>query len=360
MKLGTSALACASLFLAAACGSESDGNPAGVGSSSTSAGSGGSTGSAGAGTGASGQSSSGNGGSAGSGGAGGGLTCPMVDLSDPQLYEFELDPHVLDPTTVDSLEIQYAELDTRTQPIGKLVVFLPGANNVPADWQHHGQKLAEFGYHVLIPHYNNRWSTNGVCDNMPSSCALDTRWEALVGEDASSAIEISRADSAEGRVVTMLQHLTTAHPGGDWGCYLEADGSLRYDKMVIAGISHGAASTGLYAIRRPFTRAVMHSSGPAGDPSEAKSTPLTAWYAFAHTEDPSYAPIVGSWDDFGIPGAPTSIDGASPPYGDSHRLITSEATTYPHCSVAVHSSSPIVGNQYVFEPAWRYLYGVAP
>ena len=346
----------AALLVAGACSSESDDAPAEDGQSASSAGSGATSSVSSTGSGG-GSSGSGGGSTGGTGGVDQG---PDVDLSDPQLYEFELDPHVLDPTTVDSLETQYAQLDTRTTPLGKLLVFLPGANNVPSDWRQHGIKLAEFGYHVLIPHYNNRWSSEGVCDGQGGSCSLDTRWEALVGEDASSAIDISRADSAEGRVVTMLQHLTTAHPGGDWGYYLEDDGSLRYQDMVIAGISHGAASTGLYAIRRPFSRAVLHSSGPAGDPGETKLTPVDQWYAFAHTEDPAYDPIVSSWDSFGLLGALTSIDGSSAPYGDSHRLITSAGTTYPHCSVVVHSSSPLDGNEYVFEPAWRYLYGVAP
>jgi dienelactone hydrolase len=353
------------LILLAACSSTSDEDPghdatgasgsnavgAGAGSSMSSASGGAESGTGGVGTGA----------SSGTGGSGAGERGPNVDLSDPQLYEFELDPHVLDPSTVDSLEIQYAQLDTRTTPVGKLVVFLSGATNTPGDWKQHGRKLAEFGFHVLLPHYNNRWSSGqDLCAGMGGSCALDTRWEALVGEDTSSVVDISRADSAEGRVVTMIKHLTTAHVGGDWGYYLNADDSLRYEHMVIAGISHGAASTGLYAIRTPFSRAVMHSSGPAGDPSENKQTPLSEWYAFAHTEDPAYDPIVSSWANFGLLGALTSIDGSAPPYGDTHQLITSAGTTYPHCSVAVHDSSPINGNAYVFEPAWRYMYGVAP
>jgi hypothetical protein len=282
-------------------------------------------------------------------------------LTAPQLYEFELDPLALDPTVADSFDTQYAQLDTRTTPVGKLIVFLSGSTNTPADWRDHGRKLAEFGFHVLIPHYDNRWSNENVCAGMGSSCSLDTRWEALVGEDTSAAVDIARADSAEGRVVKMLEHLTTAHPGGDWGWFLDANGAPRYAEMVIAGISHGAASTGLYAARRAFSRAVMHSGSPAGDPNDPKLTPLSEWYAFAHTGDPAYDAIVNGWASFGLLGDPTSIDGSSAPFGDSHRLITSEASTYPHCSVAVHSSSPTDnGGAFLFEPCWRYLYGVAP
>ncbi len=300
-----------------------------------------------------------DGGVAGSAGAAGSTTGPNVDASDPKLNEFELDPHVLDPTTADSPALEYAELDTRAKPLGKLVIFLPGANNVPRDWRDHGRELAKFGFHVVIPHYNNRWSSDGTCDGMPNSCSNDTRWEALVGEDTSAAIAIPRADSAEGRVVTILKHLVTEHPGGDWGYYLGPNDAVLYDKMIIAGISHGAASAGLYAIKRPFTRNVMHSSGPAGNKADAKMTPLSTWYAFTHTADPAYDAIASSLQNFALEGEPTSIDGASAPFAGSHRLISSAESTYPHGSTCAHSSSPKdAGGDYLFEAAWRYLYGV--
>ncbi len=345
---------------AAGAASPSAGTSSGAASSmagaggNTSAGTGGgvTAGEAGSSSGAGGTAAGGSG-----GGAGGGSSGPQVDLTDPQLYELELDPHVLDPTTADSPALQYAQLDTRAMPLGKLVIFLPGANNVPRDWRDHGRQLAAFGFHVLIPHYNNRWSTSGVCDGQPNTCSNATRWEALVGEDTSTAIAIPRADSAEGRVVTMIKHLVTENPQGDWGYYLGDNDAVLYDKMIIAGISHGAASTGMYATKRPFTRAVMHSSGPAGSSAEAKMTPLSEWYAFTHTEDPAYDAIAGAIDNWELPGEPTSIDGATPPYGDSHRLITSATSNYPHGSTCAHSSSPMNGDVYVFEAAWRYLYG---
>lgn len=286
-------------------------------------------------------------------------TGPRVDRSQPKLYELTLDPRVLDPSTKDSLSPQFAQLDTRTAPRGRLVIFLPGANNVPRDWRDHGRKLAEYGFHVLIPHYNNRWSSDDTCTGQDSGCADNTRWEALVGEDSSKAIAIARADSAEGRVVTMLKHLQTAQPEGDWGFYLTLAGELDYSKSIIAGISHGAASAGMYAARRRFTRNVMHSSGPAGSAKAEKMTPVSRWYGFVHTADPAYAAITSAWNSFALPGALTSIDGQSAPFGGSQRLTASAMSSYPHGSVCVHSSSPKdASGKYLFEAAWRYLYGV--
>ncbi|MEM6996869.1 MAG: hypothetical protein AAF721_40580 [Myxococcota bacterium] len=282
----------------------------------------------------------------------GGDDGPNVDLSDPQLYEFELDPLALDPTVVDNIELQYAHLDTRAQPLGKLVFFLSGFTNTPAAWRDHGRQLASYGFHVVEPHYNNSWS----CGGMGGDCNADTRWEALTGEDTSTVIVASRADSAEGRVITMLEHLIDAHPGGDWGYYLNDDGTLRDEHVIIAGISHGASSSGLFASRRPFFRAVMHSGG-WGAVGDDPATPIEAFYGLSHVDDEQHPGHLGAWDAAGLSGAPANINEMMPPYGDSHRLIASTPNGYPHCSVVVHSSSPMDGEDYVFDPAWRVLYG---
>jgi hypothetical protein len=282
----------------------------------------------------------------------GGDDGPNVDVSDPQLYEFELDPLELDPTVVDNIELQYAHLDTRVEPIGKLVFFLSGYTNTPASWRNHGQQIAGWGFHVVEPHYNNSWD----CGDMGGSCGTDSRWEALVGEDVSQAIVASRADSAEGRVVTMLLHLAEVHPQGDWGWFLDDENNLRYEHVIIAGISHGASSSGLFATRRPFMRAVMHSGG-WWEVDDSSVTPIDLFYGLAHVDDEQYAGITSAWEAAGMLGAPTSIDDATPPYDDARQLITAVPNGYPHCSVCVSGDSPMEGDAYVFDPAWRYMYG---
>lgn len=286
------------------------------------------------------------------GSTGGGDGGPDVDVSDPQLYEFELDPAELDPTVVDNLELEYAHLDTRAEPIGKLVFFLPGFTNTPSNWRNHSIQLAGHGFHVIVPDYSNDWSCNGGGGN----CNEDTRWEALTGEPVSDVIDISRADSAEGRVITILHHLQRVHPGGDWGYYLQDDDTLRGEHLIIAGISHGASSTGLYATRREVFRAVMHSGAWGSVPADSV-TPVDVFYALSHADDKQYAGHVNAWDQAGLPGVPTIIEDEPPPYGGSHRLVATTPNGYPHCSVCVSGDSPMDGDGYVFDPAWRYMYG---
>ena len=282
---------------------------------------------------------------------GGGDAGPDVDLSDPQLYEFGIDPSAIDPEVMDYVELQYAHLDTRTEPLGKLVFFLSGYTNTPAAWRNFGRHLAGYGFHVVEPHYNNAWS----CDGTPN-CNEDSRWEALVGEDASSVIVVSRADSAEGRVIRMLEYLAQEHPGGDWGYYLDDDGTLRDEHVIIAGISHGASSTGLFASRRTFHRAVMHS-GAWWNLGDAPMTPIEAFYALSHQDDEQFPGHQDAWDAAGLLGDPTVIEDGAPPFGDSHRLVATTPNGYPHCSVVVSPDSPLVDDEYVFDPAWRVMYG---
>ncbi|MFY0539324.1 hypothetical protein [Nannocystis pusilla] len=58
-----------------------------------------------------------------------------------------------------------------------------------------------------------------------------------------------------------------------------------------------------------------------------------------------------------LPGEPFVVDGAAPPYMDSHRLVTSAATGDGHGSTQAGGSSPKDGDVYVFEPVWRAMYG---
>lgn len=285
----------------------------------------------------------------------GGPDGPNVDVSDPQLYEFELDPVVLDPTCVENLELQFAHLDTRAEPLGKLVFFLSGYTNVPSNWRDHGRQIASWGFHVVEPHYANDWD----CGDMGGTCGTDTRWEALVGEDISPVIVASRADSAEGRVVTMLKHLAEVHPQGDWGWFLDDNDELRYEHVIIAGISHGASSSGLFGTRRPFSRVVMHS-GAWWEADDASMTPVSEWYGLAHTDDPQYDGILSGWEGSGMVGMPTSIDEMDPPYGDARQLVTAVPNGYPHCSTCVSPDSPLDMGSFVFDPAWRVMYGAPP
>ena len=285
-----------------------------------------------------------------------GSSGPNVDRSDPMLHSFEFTADDADPEASESLGLQLAQLDTRVAPLGKLVVYLHGAGSAaPARCgaSEHGLMLARLGFHVFQPCYNSYYGV-GNCDQDIGGCRL----EAFEGVDHHAFIAIAPPDSIERRVVEGLRHLQALHPQGDWQFFLEGD-APRWSQIVISGISHGASSAGVIGIHRLVDRVVMLSGPLDTDQAWLQSTPMTArerFWGFSHTADDQHAGHLEAFEALGLPGDPTFVDQAEPPFGGSHRLITSSATSDGHGSTQAGGSSPRSANEYVFEQVWRQLY----
>jgi hypothetical protein len=278
----------------------------------------------------------------------------MVDVTDPQLYSITFKPNDADPDAKTKLGNQPAYLDTRVPPRGLLVVYLHGAG-VPGTCGStaHEKELAALGFHVLGPCYSSDYGI-GNCGDDIEGCRL----EAFEGIDHHKFIDIKPPDSIETRVAKGLTYLQSKNPKGDWTYYLDGD-KPRWSKIVISGISHGASSAGLIGLYRKTDRVVMLSGPLDTDQAWLKKTTLTPadrYFGFTHTADGQHPGHLEAFESLGLPGKITSVDGAMPPYGDSHRLKTSAATTDGHSSVQAGGSSPKDGTEYVFKPVWNYLY----
>jgi len=288
--------------------------------------------------------------------ADGGLPGPSVDRSDPMLYSFEFTARDADAEASESLGLQLGQLDTRVAPLGKLVVYLHGAGSAAPERcgaAEHGEMLTRLGFHVIQPCYNSYYGV-GNCGQDIGGCRL----EAFEGVDHHAFIAIAPPDSIERRVVEALEHLQALNPRGDWQYFLEG-GAPRWSQIVVSGISHGASSAGVIGIHRLVDRVVM-LSGPL-DTGQAwlESTPATPrehFWGFSHTADDQHAGHLEAFETLAVPGAPTFVEQADPPFGGSHRLITSSATSDGHGSTQAGGSSPRTANEYMFEQAWRQLY----
>ncbi|MCA9657925.1 MAG: hypothetical protein KC486_06240 [Myxococcales bacterium] len=284
---------------------------------------------------------------------------PMVDVSDPQLYSFEFTPDEADAAASQALATQLAYLDTQVEPLGKLVVYLHGAGAPQTcGSKAHGQVLAGMGFHVFSPCYISDYGVGNCGDNI-GGCRL----EAFEGVDHHPFVDITPENSAEVRIVKGLQYLQEQHPGGDWAYFLDGD-QPRWEKIVISGISHGASSSGVIGMNRIVDRVVMLSGPLDSGQAWLKGQPMTAidrFFAFTHTADNQHPGHLQSFTDMMLVGEPTAVDGAEPPYSDSHRLMSSADTDNGHVAVQAGGSSPKDGNnEYVYMPVWRYLYGVEP
>lgn len=281
---------------------------------------------------------------------------PNVDRTEQELYAFEFSADQADVEASQSLGDQLAELDTRVAPLGKLVVYLHGAaESAPARCgsSAHGELLAGVGFHVFQPCYNSYYGV-GNCGQDIGGCRL----EAFEGVDHHAFIAIAPADSIERRIVRGLRHLQAIHPEGDWQYFLDGD-QPRWSAIIISGISHGASSAGVIGMNRLVHRVVMLSGPLDSDQAWLEGEPMTPrerFWGFSHTGDGQHEGHLESFEALALIGEATSVDGMTPPYGGSHRLITSAATGDGHGSTQAGGSSPQMGGDYAFAPVWRQLY----
>lgn len=279
---------------------------------------------------------------------------PDVDTSDPQLYDTRFTADEADPEATTMLATQIAMLDTRATPRGLLVVYLHGAG-APGTCgsAEHSRVLAAMGFHVIDPCYTSNYGVDN-CDDDIEGCRL----EAFEGVDHHPFIDIAPPESIEVRVTKGLAFAQAQNPEGDWTYFVDGD-APKWSRIIISGISHGASTSGVIGLHRAVSRVVM-LSGPL-DTNQAwlakpTMTPIDRFYGFTHTDDGQHEGHLEAFETMGLPGTPVVVDDAMPPYGDSHRLVTSAPTGDGHGSTQAGGSSPKEGEDYVFLPVWAQMY----
>ena len=114
---------------------------------------------------------------------------------------------------------------------------------------------------------------------------------------------------------------------------------------------------------RLLDRVVMFSSTePAAWTRESFITPAERFYGFIHTGDLiAYPGSITSWQNIGLPGAETSVDGKTPPFNNSHQLITSSTRKEckgddAHGCVVTDMKTPLdARGAPIFQDVWKYL-----
>ena len=237
------------------------------------------------------------------------------------------------------------------------MVYLHGAG-APATCGNAVQRdfLATRGFHFIGPCYAAAYGV-GNCGAHIGDCRL----EAFDAVDRTDVISIARPDSLEERIIRMVLHLQSVNPQGDWAYYL-VDGQPRWNRIIIAGISHGASTAGLIARVRPVARAVLLSgpldTGQAWLTQPTVTAPDLLW-GFSHTRDGQHNGHLQAFEVLQLPGAPTRIEDAGAPWGGSQRLITSvDAGNADQSHSATQAGPRTADGGYVFAPVWEAMYGV--
>lgn len=259
---------------------------------------------------------------------------------------------------------QHAYVDTRVAPQGKLVIWLMGHNGPLFD------RVSAYGLHAIQVHYANGWFSKLNKEPPPDDKYLGRiRLEAATGEDFSDAIDIPRPDGMMERAFQFVKWLAKENPQGHWDQFLTADKKgLKWDKVIMSGISHGSTTAARFAIHQKVDRVVMFS-GPR-DQLETwytlpSATPANRFFGFTHVLDGGWTGdhYCRSWELLGLNqfGPVVNVDKMPAPYGNSRRLITD--ADVKHDANRAHSSSVPGGaavkdgsGTYIHEAVWKYVF----
>lgn len=273
-----------------------------------------------------------------------------IDTTAPKLYTTNFLPTAADPTSTGQNQTQTALVDTSKTMQKKLVIVLAGSNGTPGPAEVNSF-AANLGFHSFAIAYHNEYDVSTIT---PPNADLfgNSRFNELDGGTRKpSAITVPRSESVEERMLKALAYLQTKNPQGDWGYYLQKDGTIRWSDVVFIGHSHGATSAAAFAKVHRVWRAISLSGPRDTNPVVATwltmptATPIDRYYGFTGTADPQHPDHIKSMEIMGYVGKLTPIEGATPPYGGSHRLQYNGA----------HGDSANCGT---FAATCRYFFGV--
>jgi hypothetical protein len=266
---------------AGSAGAAGDTSTGAAGSTPGAAGSGGPTGAAGSTPGTAGAGASATTGTAGSttGTAGATGDAGVSDTDPPPPRPINVMPG---GTYKGSFNGQPLYLDKSKPIMGKLILYLgaicgdTGAGGIDSF-------VNQYGFHTFAP--KTQTCVNG--GNVPQMYkdALvtdpndaeanrqvgDARMELWDGVDRVDWVTVAKGASIVEETVGALNYAKTMDPGGDWGFFLNADGTLRTTDVWVVGYSWGSQSWGMISSYVRFGR-VICTSGP-----QAEGFPNATW-----------------------------------------------------------------------------------
>jgi len=298
--------------------------------------------------------------------------------SKPHRYQRSARASQIDPRARPHPEIAYvfekggkpadtenASVDTRVKPQGKLVIWLMGYSGPLFE------RLNSYGLHAIQVHYANGWfgKLGNAAPPTDDMFLGKIRLEAATGEDFSDAVNIPKPDGMMERALQFVKWLAKENPPGRWEYFLTDDRQgLRWDRIIMAGSSHGSTTAARFAKHQRVDRVVMFC-GPRdqyetwqGLPS---ATPANRFFGFSHVLDGGWTGhhYCRSWELLGLHqfGAIVNVDQAAPPYGNTRRLITdadvkNDARRAHSCVVPGSAAVKDASGNFVHEDVWRYLF----
>jgi hypothetical protein len=304
-------------------------------------------------------------------------------LSSAATQVYKVRPSVTD-TAITQYNYQHHAFINKSVPSkNKLFLFFSGTGGVPAVYQMVCRKASDLGYHAIGLTYPNDLSINNdICvSGTDISCYETSRKEVLTGTDHSPYIQVDRTNSAENRLIRLLQYLNSTYPSDNWGLYLDGTGQIQWEHVIVAGHSQGGGMATMTGTMHAVSRVIIfdwtdwRGVGPAPWIVNNGPTPPANFYGFTHVRDPMVNINIEmfTWRVLGMDtfGDSINTDMHTAPYGGSHMLVTNiDSADYPgsgasgsyyHGVTVSDLCTPLnPDSSALFGPAWEYLIDSAP
>jgi len=220
--------------------------------------------------------------------------CLLSARTNGQLQQIGVVPTFTGPAIETIHGPHIAMVDPSAKPLHRLLVMIAGTNGAARSNLIFDSLAASLGYYVISLDYKNTVITT-VCSNSTNNKCFDQfRQEIIFGEPVSAEVDVDTANSILNRLYRAILVLQQQHPDQHWNEFL-IDGSINWEKVVVAGHSQGAGHAAYLAQHFPVQRALIFAgpqdylayfNTPAGWLSGNSKTPASSYFAFLHTRDP--------------------------------------------------------------------------
>jgi hypothetical protein len=301
------------------------------------------------------------------------VSCTNSQAPQSQVEERRIAPATANVAVTQWLHDHYVWVAPRTES-SQIVLLLPGTNGRPSNARLIGAIAAEQGYRAIGLMYPDNVAVVSACAyDGNQECMALVRAEIIEGIDHSPHVSVDPVNSIDGRLADLIRYLAIEYPGENWQNFLSTDGTPRWDRIAVAGLSQGGGHAAYIAKLRSVPRVVMFGApadGYSAQPApwmQLGATPAERYFGFRHARDP-FLSIRPNWLALGLDafGAEKDVRASTTMFDGSHMLSTDllpSTGSYgnAHPSVFADGVTPRRSNGApVFETAWRYLLGTPP
>ena len=238
------------------------------------------------------------------------LLAPAPALAQTKAYEIQ--PSNLDAGVhnFDSPNLVIPNTKVHDAP---MVLFLTGTGGKPTGPADFLRFISSQGYPVIALEYDDEPAVSQTCPQKPdpdcSEAFRRMRIDGIADGPGVSPVTNPPDETIVVRLTLLLRYLTQNKPGEGWDIYLDGD-NLRWDHIVVSGLSQGAGMAAYIAKHHEVARAVLFSSpwditGPDHAPapwlSEPSATPPDRWFAEYHEREQTAGLIKNAYAALQIP-----------------------------------------------------------